>query len=62
MTEVLGVLHNIIKTESKQNEQKFILIRVEANTRKIASRKAGSDSIIRHLHFLNDAGARNTWA
>lgn len=54
MIEVLGVLYNIIKTESKQSEQKFTLIRVEPNTRKTADKKTGSASLIiqsQHLYF-----------
>lgn len=54
MTEVLGVLYSIIKTESKQNEQKFTLIRVKPNTRNIADKITGSASLImqsRHLYF-----------
>jgi len=52
MTAVLGVLYNIIKTESKQNEQKFTLIKVKRNTRNIADEITGSASLImqsRHL-------------
>lgn len=54
MIEVLGVQYNIIKTESKQSEQKFTLIRVEPNTRKTVDKKTGSASLImqsRHLYF-----------
>lgn len=54
MTEVLGVLYNIIKTVSKQNEQKFTLIKVEPNTRKITDKRTGFASLIMqslHLYF-----------
>lgn len=52
MAEVLGVLYNMIKTESKQNEQKFILIRVKPNTRKITDKKTGSASLIMRSQHL----------
>lgn len=53
MAEVLGELYNTIKTDSKQNKQKFTLIKAKPNTRKTADKKTGSFLITgsQHLYF-----------